>query len=400
MAQRSLTILGSTGSIGTQALDVVRFHAGELRVEALSAGANAELLVAQAREFRPRIVHLADADRAAFVRERLADLGIAVLTGPDGLVELAASVPADLVVVATVGWTGVEPTLAALQAGRDVALANKEVLVCAGTLVLDTARRRGATIWPLDSEHNAIMQALAAGPADAPLRRVILTCSGGAFRDLPAHEVENAGPERTLAHPTWDMGRKITIDSATLMNKGFEVIEAHHLFDLPLDRIEVVVHPQSIVHSIVEFVDGSMIAQMGAVDMRLPIQNVLTRPHRRPTPVAPLDLARVGVLEFREPDLDRFPCLAMAYRAAEVGGTIPCILNAANEVAVQAHLDGRLPYGGIARLLAAVLERHDRQEADSLDTLRRADAAARRTAAQLLDAAMVATPAPHTLQGT
>jgi 1-deoxy-D-xylulose-5-phosphate reductoisomerase len=252
---------------------------------------------------------------------------------------------------------------------------------------MEAARRSGATIWPLDSEHNAIMQALAAGPhgPQAPLRRLILTCSGGAFRDLSKEEAENAGPERTLAHPTWDMGRKITVDSATLMNKGFEVIEAHYFFDVPLDKIEVVIHPQSIIHSIVEFVDGSMIAQMGATDMRLPIQNVLTHPFRRPTPVPPLSLARIGNLEFRDPDLERFPCLQMAYDAARAGGTVPCVLNAANEVAVQAHLEGRLPYGGIARTLARVLATHQRPPGQDLETLRRADAQARASATQFIN---------------
>jgi len=386
MAQRSLTILGSTGSIGTQTLDVVRGHGDALRVEGLSAGSNADLLVRQAREFSPRWVHVGKPEAAELVRSELQGLGMRVLEGPAGLREIATQAEADMVVAATVGWTGVDPVLAAIDAGRDIALANKEVLVCAGNLVMEAARRRGVAVWPLDSEHNAIMQCLAAGPSGplAPLRRLILTCSGGPYRNSPRAEIDSAPAERTLAHPTWDMGRKITVDSATLMNKGFEVIEAHHLFSVPLDQVEVVIHPQSIIHSIVEFVDGSMIAQMGVTDMRLPIQNVLTQPVRRPTNLEPLDLAKVARLEFFPPDMERFPCLGMAYEAARRGGTAPCALNAANEVAAAAHLDGRIPCGAIARVIRAVLDAAGGPQGEDLESLRAADRWAREEARKSL----------------
>jgi len=382
MTKKRIAILGSTGSIGTQALAVVREHADALEVVALSAGSNVRELLAQVAEFRPRTVHIGDETLFSQVSRELDDTGIRVLAGSEGLRRIASETDADLVVAATVGWTGVEPVLAAIEAGRDIALANKEVLVCAGELVMARARARGVAVWPLDSEHNAIMQCLDAGKASAsaPIRRVILTCSGGPYRLATAEEIAVAGRDRTLAHPTWNMGKKITVDSATLMNKGFEAIEAHHLFGLPMDMIQVIVHPQSIVHGIVEFVDGSMIAQMGATDMRLPIQNVLTQPHRRPTSLAPLDLARMGSLEFREPDHARFPCLRMAYDAAAAGGTMACVLNAANEVAVAAHLDGSIPCGAIAETIRAVLDCHDNRPADTLAALREADAQGRAAA--------------------
>ncbi|MCB2154264.1 1-deoxy-D-xylulose-5-phosphate reductoisomerase [bacterium] len=387
MSKRALTILGSTGSIGTQALDVVRAHPAHLRVEALSAGANVDLLLRQVAEFHPKWVHLTDERGAERLRAELSGTEVRVLSGPSGLHRIAAEPEVDMVVVATVGWTGVEPTLEAIEAGREIALANKEVLVCAGDIVMEAARRCGVTIWPLDSEHNAIMQCLAAGPVGprAPLRRIILTCSGGPYRNASAEEIQSATVDRTLDHPTWDMGRKITVDSATLMNKGFEIIEAHHLFDVPLERLQVIIHPQSIIHSIVEYTDGSMIAQMGQTDMRLPIQNILTQPHRRPTMIEPLDLAQVARLDFSEPDMDRFPCLRMAYDAAARGGSVPCVLNAANEVAVQAHLDGRIPVGAIARVIGDVLGRHDAQHRPDLDALRAIDRWGRRVAAEVIE---------------
>ena len=384
MTQRVLTILGSTGSIGTQALDVVRAQGAHLRVEALSAGSNVDLLLEQVAEFHPGWVHLTDASGAERLRQELAGTGVRVLSGPEGLHRIAAEPAVGMVVVATVGWTGVEPTLAAIEAGRDIALANKEVLVCAGEIVMEAAARHNVAIWPVDSEHNAIMQCLAAGPG-APLRRIVLTCSGGPYRNATREEIDAAGVDRTLDHPTWEMGRKITVGSATLMNKGFEVIEAHHLFGVPLDKLQVIIHPQSIIHSIVEFADGSMIAQMGVADMRLPIQNILTQPHRRPTAIEPLDLAQVARLDFAEPDMERFPCLRMAYEAAALGGSVPCVLNAANEVAVQAHLDGRIPVGAIARVIGEVLGRHEARRHPDLEALRLHDRWGRRTAAEIID---------------
>jgi 1-deoxy-D-xylulose-5-phosphate reductoisomerase len=287
-------------------------------------------------------------------------------------VELSASAPADLVLVATVGWTGLEPALAALGAGRHIALANKEVLVCGGHLVTRAAHAGARLLLPVDSEHNAIFQCLQAGPA-APIRRMILTCSGGPFRNATREEIDTAPAERTLRHPTWAMGAKISVDSATLMNKGFEVIEAHHLFGVPYEKIQVVIHPQSTIHSMVEFVDGSIIAQLGQTDMRIPIQFALTYPVRRPTITPPLDFRTLSQLTFDEPDLIRFPALRMAYEAGSIGGSAPCVLNAANEVAVKAHLDGEIAAGGIPRLLAAVMERHDPQREPDLEALRHWD---------------------------
>ncbi|MEQ8821097.1 MAG: 1-deoxy-D-xylulose-5-phosphate reductoisomerase [Sumerlaeia bacterium] len=389
---RALTILGSTGSIGTQALDVVRAFPSQFQVLALAAGSNLELFRRQIAEFQPAFVTLANRQGAEILASELAGTGTKLLSGPDALTRLAAEVPATMVLAATVGWTGVEPVLAAIAAGRDIALANKEVLVCAGDLVMAAAKAHGVAIYPVDSEHNAIMQCLAAsGPGAAPLRRLILTCSGGAYRNASAEEIALAGWERTLDHPTWDMGRKITVDSATLMNKGFEVIEAHHLFGVPMEKIQVVIHPQSIVHSLVEFADGSMMAQMGRTDMRLPIQHILTYPDRRPTTLEPLDLTEVGCLDFLKPDLGRFPCLAMAYEAAQRGGTLPCVLNAANEIAVAAHLGGQIPCGGIPELIRQVLDAHEIQPAASLDTLREADRWGREAARAVL-AGMNAAP--------
>jgi 1-deoxy-D-xylulose-5-phosphate reductoisomerase len=382
---RTLTLLGSTGSIGRQTLDVARRLRDGIRVVGLAAGRNVALLAEQVREFSPEWVHVGDPALLPEAREALGAWRGRLLAGDEGLEEIAAQAPAELVLVATVGFTGLAPTIAALKAGRDIALANKEVLVCAGHLVMGLARERGRRILPVDSEHNAIFQCLQAGPGQ-PLRRIVLTCSGGSLRHATQEEIDSAPAARTLRHPTWTMGSKITVDSATLMNKGLEVIEAHHLFGIDADRIEVVIHPQSVIHSMVEFVDGSMIAQLGVTDMRLPIQNVLTFPARVATDLAPLDLLKVGRLDFSEPDLGRFPCLAMAYEALRADGTAPCALNAANEVAVAAHLAGEIPCGGIPGTIRAVMDRHANRAAADLDTLRAVDAEARALAREHLDA--------------
>jgi 1-deoxy-D-xylulose-5-phosphate reductoisomerase len=389
----SVTILGSTGSIGVQALKVLRHYRRELRVAGLSAaGRNPRLLADQVAEFRPPWVHVGDPARLAELRALLpADWTGELLAGPEGLCRIAAESPADLVLVATVGWTGLEPALAALAAGRHLALANKEVLVCGGHLVMAAAAAHDRMILPVDSEHNAIHQCLGAG-LGAPIRRLVLTCSGGPYRTATAEEIDNAPPGRTLNHPTWDMGAKITVDSATLMNKGFEVIEAHHLFGVPYEKVQVVIHPQSIIHSMVEFVDGSVIAQLGVTDMSLPIANVLTWPQRRPTTTKPLDFARLGALTFDTPDLTRFPALGLAYAAGQVGGSAPCVLNAANEVAVAMHLDGRITCGAIPRILARVMEQHDAEPAPPLEALRSWDQWGRaraREAAEALAAPLV-----------
>ncbi|MDX2177784.1 MAG: 1-deoxy-D-xylulose-5-phosphate reductoisomerase [Candidatus Sumerlaeia bacterium] len=383
---RTLTLLGSTGSIGRQALQVAARFPGRLRVAALSAGSNAELLAKQALEFQPEVVHIGRADLEGELRAALGPgFRGEVLAGPQHLARVAAETPADLVLVATVGFTGLGPTLAALAAGRHIALANKEVLVCGGHLVIPLARAKGLHVLPVDSEHNAIFQCLACGPVEA-LRRVVLTCSGGSFRNADAATIDTAGPAQTLRHPTWTMGSKITVDSATLMNKGFEVIEAHHLFDLPLDKIEVVIHPQSVIHSMVEYIDGSMIAQLGRTDMRLPIQNILLYPERLATDLPPISLSELARLDFSEPDHERFPALRMAYEASAAGGSLPCALNAANEIAVAAHLDGAIPCGGIPRLLRAALDTWRDRPVDTLESLCDADREARELARGLLGA--------------
>jgi 1-deoxy-D-xylulose-5-phosphate reductoisomerase len=385
----SVTLLGSTGSIGTQTLDVMRRFSGELRLVGLSArGRDLPLMARQVEEFRPEWVHVGDAEQLPGLRELLPrDWKGMLLGGAEGLCRIAAEAPADLVLVATVGWTGLEPALEAIRAGRHIALANKEVLVCGGHLVTAQARAAGVQLLPVDSEHNAIAQCLLASQGARP-RRLILTCSGGPFRNSPREAIDRAGPEVTLNHPTWDMGSKITVDSATLMNKGFEVIEAAHLFDISYDNIDVVVHPQSTIHSMVEFEDGSVLAQMGRTDMRLPIQNVLTWPERRSAPVEPLCFRALSQLTFAPPDHDRFPCLGMAYDAGRAGGSAPCVLNAANEVAVQLHLDGVITCGTIPRILRQVMDLHEVEDAPSLDHLREWDAwgreQARRVAEELV----------------
>lgn len=366
-AAQRIVVLGSTGSIGTQTLDVARWQG--YRPVALTAARNVERLLAQAAEFRPQLV-VCDEDVAAQVAPHLPG-GTRLATGPAGRVE-AAVLEADVVLAAIPGYDGLEPTAAALRAGRHVALANKEAMVVAGPLMWELAGASGARITPVDSEHSALFQALVGEPRDA-VRSLVLTASGGPFREGPV-DLSLVTPEQALRHPTWSMGRKVTIDSATLFNKGLEVLEAHFLFDLPLDAIEVVVHPQSLVHGLVRFHDGSIKAQIGPHDMRLPIQYALSAPSRPATPLAPLPL--VGSWEFAPPDLERFPSLATAYRAGAMGGLAPATLNAADEVAVTRFLAGALRFTDIPRVLDAVL---DEAPSDPLgwEALARADAAAR-----------------------
>ncbi len=376
---KRIALLGSTGSIGTQTLDVLARFPDRLRCVALAAGRNVELLVQQVKQHRPELVSVGSAEDAVRVRDAVGDPQLRVISGPEGLLEVARC-PADLVIGALVGSVGLEPVVEALRAGNDVALANKEVLVTAGQLVLQEARRSGAELRPLDSEHVAIAQCLAGHPASA-VARIWLTASGGPFRGASAAEIEAATPEQALAHPNWDMGPKITIDSATLMNKAFEVIEARWLFDLPPERIGVIVHPESIVHSLVEYTDGSWLAQLGAPDMRIPIAYALGMPERLPLPdLAPLDLIALGALHFEAPDPERFPALRLVSRVLEAGGTAPAVLNAANEVAVQAFLDGALSFTGIARLAEEVLDTEPVTPGLALDEVREADRRARETA--------------------
>jgi 1-deoxy-D-xylulose-5-phosphate reductoisomerase len=379
---RRLVIMGSTGSIGTQALDVVQ-RASDLSVVALSAGSAWEELVKQAGEHGVRRIALYDPDAAARASEAWTDGE--VLSGPDGLVRLIAESDADLVLNGIVGSAGLVPSVAALGEGIDLALANKESLVVGGELVTQLAEATGAAIIPVDSEHSAIYQLLASEPPGT-VDRLILTASGGPFRGRSAAELEDVTVEQALAHPTWAMGGKITIDSATLMNKGLELIEAHHLFGTPYEHIDVVVHPQSIIHSLIQLCDGATLAHLGYPDMRVPISYALHHPDRVDVPVAPLDLLAVGALTFEPVDEDTFACLRLAREAARAGGTAPCTLNAANEVAVHAFLSGRLRFLDIANVIEETLTRLPAAPVHSFDSLAGADGHARRVATGLVDA--------------
>lgn len=379
---RRILILGSTGSIGTQALDVVARSDGELEVVGLSAESSCDALLAQARELGVGRIALADADAAARAAEQWTDGE--VLSGAEGLVRLVVESQADLVLNALVGSAGLGPTVAALGEGIDLALANKESLVVGGELVTQLAEATGAQIVPVDSEHSAIHQLLAGEPAGS-VDKLILTASGGPFRGRSAAELRDVTVEQALAHPTWAMGGKITIDSATLMNKGLELIEAHHLFGTPYERIDVVVHPQSIVHSLIQLCDGATLAHLGYPDMRVPIAYALHHPERVELPVAPLDLAALGSLTFEAPDTDTFPCLRLAREAGLAGGTAPCILNAANEVAVHAFLTGRLRFHEIAEVIERTLETIEPGRIHAFQTLYAADRDARAAAQELVD---------------
>ena len=377
---KQVAILGSTGSIGRNTLRVIESLNGSFGVAALGAGANIPLLAEQIERHRPRVVSVQDEGAAEQLSYELRERSIAarpkVGIGVDGLSEVATVDGAEIVIGAVVGARGLLPTYRALEAGRRVALANKETLVVAGELMTRAAARSGAELLPVDSEHNALHQCLR-GERRSELKRLILTASGGPFRTASSDEIERATPDEALRHPTWRMGDKITIDSATLMNKGLEVIEAHWLFDCSADEIEVVVHPQSVVHSMIELIDGSIIAQMGVTDMRHAIQYALTYPARHPSSLPPLDLTQLAKLEFYAPDTDRFPCLAFAYQALRAGGTMPAVLNAANEVAVAAFLASQIRFVEIPRLISAACAAHEPQPATSLESVLAADQWAR-----------------------
>ena len=355
---KRLAILGSTGSIGQSALDVVRAHPDKLKVVGLAAGSNADRLREQAAAFGATVTALAST------------------AGIDGLIAVATHRDVDIVICASSGTDALEAVLAAIEAGKTIALANKEVLVMAGALVTAAARARGVAILPVDSEHNAIHQCLHGRRRDE-IQRIILTASGGPFREMPVAALAGVKPEDALRHPTWRMGRKITIDSATLMNKGLEVIEAHWLFDLPGSQIDVVIHPQSIVHSMVELIDGSIIAQLGGADMKLPIQYACSYPDRWDAPVARLDLTKTGRLDFQKPDLGRFPCLGLAYRALAEGPSHAVVLNAANEVAVASYLDEKISFVSIPRVIEETMDAHSPQPALELAAIREIDRWAR-----------------------
>jgi 1-deoxy-D-xylulose-5-phosphate reductoisomerase len=379
---KRLLILGSTGSIGTQALEVVD---DEFEIVGLSAGTAYEPLIAQARRHGVGRIALSDPDAAARAAE--AWTGGEVLAGPEGLVELVAGSDADLVLNAIVGSAGLGPTIVALTEGIDLALANKESLVVGGELVTALAEATGAQVIPVDSEHSALHQLIGAENSAHPpaaIERLVLTASGGPFRGRTRAELEDVTVEQALRHPTWAMGGKITIDSATLMNKGLELIEAHHLFGTPYDRVDVVVHPQSVVHSYVLLCDGAALAHLGYPDMRVPISYALHYPDRVDVPVRALDLAEIGALTFEPVDTDAFPCLRLAREAATAGGTAPCVLNAANEVAVHAFLDGRLDFLGIPAVIESALERLPAGPVRAFDSLHEADREARAVAAELI----------------
>ena len=374
---KRVAILGSTGSIGRSALAVVDAHPTRLKVVSLAAGDNDSLLAEQVARYRPEVVAMATGDGIDRLRSACGAASPAVAgTGAAGLVAVATHPSADIVICASAGTAGLEAVLAAIEAGKTIALANKEVLVMAGALVTAAARRRAVAILPVDSEHNAIHQCLHKRQR-AEIRRIILTASGGPFCDYSPEALQRVGPDAALQHPTWQMGRKITIDSATMMNKGLEVIEAYWLFDVSADQIDVVIHPQSIVHSLVELIDGSVIAQLGITDMRLPIQYACSYPERWDGSLPSLDLARAGRLEFSEPALDRFPCLGLAYRALRAGETLPVVLNAANEVAVGAFLDRKLGFMAIPRVILKTMDAHTAEPVSTLQAVRCADQWAR-----------------------
>ncbi len=383
---RSVTILGATGSIGSSTADLLRRDSSRYRVEAVTAHREAAALARLARELGARFAAVADPAAYGELKAELAGSGIEAAAGAAAIVE-AAQRPADWVMAAITGAASLAPTLAAAERGAMVALANKECLVCAGALFMRRAAAMGATVLPVDSEHNAISQALSAGRRE-DLRRIVLTASGGPFRTLSREAIRKVTLEQALKHPTWSMGPKVTINSATLMNKGLELIEAHHLFALAPDQLDVVVHPQSIVHGLVEFRDGSVIAQLGSPDMRIPISHCLAWPARMSTPAPRLDLAKVATLTFEEPDLTRFPALAIARRALVTGGAAPTILNAANEVAVREFVGRRLAFCGIAALVEATLDLCERRgemaEPQSVDEALAIDHNARRLAGDLL----------------
>lgn len=381
MTIMKLAVLGSTGSIGSQTLDVVSRDPGRYEITGLAAGTNVGLLLEQAKRWKPKVVSVATKELAEQIRIDLPP-GTRVAYGEQGLIEVAAESGADFAMCALIGSVGLKSTLAAIDAGVSIGLANKETLVTAGHIVMKRAADKGVAIYPIDSEHSAIFQCLN-GEDRRAVKRLILTASGGSFRDRTRDELASVTVEDALKHPNWSMGAKITIDSATMVNKGLEVIEAHWLFDLPYDKIEVVLHPESIVHSMVEFADTSVIAQLGNPDMRVPIQYALTYPQRQPSPASPLDLVKAGALHFREMNFARYPCLRMAYEAGRAGGTAPTVFNAANEVAVARFLKGEIPFLAIETIIERLLAKHVATADPDLDAILDVDAQTRAEAAAL-----------------
>jgi len=382
---KRISILGSTGSIGQSTLSVVESYQERFTVVALAAGNNVELLEQQVRKFRPSIVSVVSERSAGDLKRRCSDLSVRIHFGVEGMIQVAAADEADITVSAIVGTAGLVPTMAAIHAGKDIALANKEVLVTAGELVMAECRAKGIRLLPVDSEHSAIFQCLLAG-ANSDIRKLVLTASGGPFRSHSKKDLGKVTLAQALKHPNWSMGRKITIDSATLMNKGLEVIEARWLFDIAPEKIQVLVHPQSIVHSMVEYHDGAVVAQLGVPDMRGPIAYALSYPERLSDASPALDLAKMGTLTFEEPDLDRFPCLAYAFDALKAGGSMPAVLSAANEVAVKYFLEEKIGYTDIARVIRATMDAHTPSSIRTVEDALKADLWARHIAEKVIGA--------------
>ena len=382
---KSIVILGSTGSIGTSTLDIVERFPDEFSVVGLTAGNNDEMLEDQIRRFKPRAVAMSNESAAARLRQRCSGLSIEILSGQTGLAHVASLEDAELVMSAIVGGAGLVPTLAAIRNGKHIALANKEPMVMAGKLMQEEAKRHGVRIFPVDSEHSAIFQSLE-GHRIKDVRRLILTASGGALWDVPKEQLQEVTPERALQHPNWKMGAKITIDSATLMNKGLEVVEARWLFDIPESRIDVLIHRESIIHSLVEYEDRSMISQLGLPDMRTPISYAMRYPERLSLDLPSLDLTEVGKLTFCKPDHDRFPCLRLGYESLRIGGTMPAAMNAANEIAVEAFLQGGIRFTDISDIIHSTMQAHAPRPVDSVDVALEADRWAREKADSLVHA--------------
>lgn len=371
---KKISILGSTGSIGRNTLEVAKHLIGYISVEALAAKSNIDLLEAQAKTFNPKLLAVYDKEKALELQKRLPH--IPVLGGMDGLISVSTFNSADFIVSAIVGAQGILPTLRAIESGKTIGLANKEVLVAAGELITEAAKKHKTPIIPIDSEHSAIFQCLS-GEKKERVRNLILTASGGPFFNSSIEEMEGVTPESALKHPSWKMGPKVTIDSATLMNKGLEIIEAHYLFNIPLSQIQVIVHPQSLVHSFVEFIDGSLMAQIGEPDMKGPIQYAMTYPDRKKGMGPPFNFLKQNIFEFFQPNKEKFPCLQLALEAAKIGGTLPCFMNAANEVLVSRFLKGQIGFLEIGKRLERLMEKHTVLSANNLETLFAVDKAAR-----------------------
>lgn len=381
---KRIAILGSTGSIGVKTLQIVRQFPDRFKIIGLSAGKNTKLLRNQILEFEPKVVSIQSKELSEELRRELYNNPVEIYYGVDGLTKVATHPEVDIVVSAIVGAVGLIPTLSAIKLGKTIALANKESLVMAGKIVMEEAKRSNALILPVDSEHSAIFQALL-GHQKEDVSRLILTASGGPFLSLPVSKLEEVTVKEALNHPNWEMGRKITIDSASLMNKGLEVIEAHWLFDIPIEKITIQIHPQSIVHSMVEYIDGSVIALMGITDMKIPISYALSYPHRLNLKLTPLNLTQSGSLTFLTPDFERFPCLKLAYESIKIGETMPAVLNAANEIAVNAFLEGKIKFTELPILIKTVMEEHVITPVSTIDDVLKADQWAREKSKALLE---------------